>query len=258
MKKFTNIDRPLLVSMVTETEIKSALAYIANSIYGGADALGFGLGFLKKEYRNEEDLDRIFSACAGKPVYLYSYPEVESAGFSHEECAEYLLFAAERALKYGPVLCDIMCDMFGKVSGGFSDDPAVVEKQLALAEKFHSMGAEVLYSVHHAEFLGEKEIMRQAREQVRRGADVIKIVTKANTKEELISNIDIITKIKEEIDAPLLYLSSGKYSYTVRQVGIAFGVDICLCVEHYNELTNKIQPSLASSKAIRDNLIIVK
>lgn len=254
---FTDNKKPMLVSMVTETEIKSALAYIANSIYGGADALGFGLGFLKKEYRNEEDLDRIFSACVGKPVYLYSYPEVESTAFSHEECADYLVFAAKCAAKYGVVLCDIMCDMFGKVPSGFSDDEAVIKKQMQLADKIHELGCEVLYSVHHIEFLGEKEIIRQAREQVRRGADVVKIVTKANTREELISNIDIITKIKEEIDVPLLYLSSGKYSYTVRQVGIAFGVDICLCVEHYNELTNKIQPSLKASKAIRDNLIIV-
>ncbi len=258
MRKFVCSDRPTLVSMVTECELKAALAYVANSLYGGADALGFGLGFLKKEYRNEEDLDRIFSACAGKPVYLYSYPEVESTGFSHEECAEYLLLVAKCARKYGAVLCDIMCDMFDKNPSGWSDKPLAVEKQKELADKIHALGCEVLYSVHHPEFLGETEIMRQAKEQVRRGADVIKIVTKANTREELISNLDIITKIKEECDTPLLYLSSGKYSYTVRQIGIALGVDICLCVEHYNELTNKVQPSLAASRAIRDNLIIVK
>ena len=65
---------------------------------------------------------------------------------------------------------------------------------MQLADKIHELGCEVLYSVHHIEFLGEKEIIRQAREQVRRGADVVKIVTKANSREELISNIDIITK----------------------------------------------------------------
>ena len=32
MKKFTNIDRPLLVSMVTETEIKSALATLLRAV----------------------------------------------------------------------------------------------------------------------------------------------------------------------------------------------------------------------------------
>ena len=212
---------------------------------------------MKKEYRNEEDLSRLFEACVGRPVYLYSYPEVDSKGFTHEECAEYLLFAAECALKHGPVLCDVMCDMFGRVDGGFSDDPETVKKQMALADKLHSIGAEVLYSVHHSSYLGEEEILRQAREQVRRGADVVKIVTKATTRDELMANLCVIDKIKREIDAPLLYLSSGKYSYTVRQIGMALGVDICLCVEHYNELTNKVQPSLAASRAIRDNLIIV-
>ena len=258
MKKFVDAKKPLLVSMVTETELKSAIACVANSIYGGADALGFGLGFLKKEYRNEEDLTRLFDACAGRSVYLYSYPEVNSAGFTHEECAEYLLFAARCALKNGAVLCDVMCDMFGRIEGGFSDDPAVVKKQMEFAEEIHALGAEVLYSVHHPSFLGEEEICRQAREQVRRGADVVKIVTKAETRDELMANLLVIDKLKRELDCPLLYLSSGRYSYTVRQIGIALGVSMCLCVEHYNELTNKVQPSLSASRAIRDNLIIVE
>ncbi|MBP3369552.1 MAG: type I 3-dehydroquinate dehydratase [Clostridia bacterium] len=258
MRKFLDNYRPMLVSMVTETEIDSAIACVANSIYGGADALGFGLGFIKREYRTEENFKRLFEACAGKPVYLYSYPEVESIDFTHEECAEYLLFVAECASKHGAVICDIMCDMFGCVEGGFSDDPITIEKQMALADKIHALNCEVLYSVHHPSFLGESEIIRQAKEQVNRGADVIKIVTQANTREELISNLDIITRIKQEIDTPLLYLSSGKYSYTIRQIGVALGVDICLCVEHYNSLTNKAQPSLASSRAIRDNLIIIR
>ena len=72
------------------------------------------------------------------------------------------------------------------------------------------------------------------------------------------ANLLVIDKLKRELDCPLLYLSSGRYSYTVRQIGIALGVSMCLCVEHYNELTNKVQPSLSASRAIRDNLIIVE
>ena len=255
MSKFVCLDRPLLCSMVTECELKSAQAFVANSLYGGADAIGFGLGFLKQEYRNEESLSQLFRMCAGRPIYLYSYPEVNSKGFTHEECAEYLAFAAKCALEYGVVVCDIMCDMFGKTEGGFSDDPEVVKKQMAFADRLHAMGAEALYSVHHSSYLGEEEILRQAREQIRRGADIVKIVTKAETRDELMGNLCAIDKIKREIDAPLLYLSSGKYSYTVRQIGMALGVDICLCVEHYNELTNKVQPSLASSRADRKSVV---
>ena len=258
MKKFVDVHKPMLISMVTETELKSVLAFIANSLYGGADAIGFGLGFLKPEYRTEAELDRIFAACAGKPVYLYSYPEVNSAGFTHEQCAEYLLFVAKCASKYGAVLCDIMCDMFDKNPSGWSDKPEAVKKQTDLAKQIHDMGCEVLYSVHHSEFLGEEEIIRQARAQIERGADVVKIVAKAGTREELIENLDIITKLKESLGAPFLYLANGKYSYTIRQIGIALGVSMCLCVEHYNELTNKVQPALSASRAIRDNLIIVE
>ena len=39
IKIFLDNNRPMLVSMVTETGIDSAIACVANLIYGGADAL---------------------------------------------------------------------------------------------------------------------------------------------------------------------------------------------------------------------------
>ena len=46
---------------------------IKKSLTDGADAFGIQLCVLKREYRDEETLKRIFSACGDKPIYATSY-----------------------------------------------------------------------------------------------------------------------------------------------------------------------------------------
>lgn len=255
--KFLSNTKPPLVAMISSKTKTDMITDITTALYDGADAFGITLCNVKAEYRSREMLTEVFAACAGKPIYIFCYPTSECADLTHEECADLLLFAAEIALEYGPVLCDIMCDQYRKSENGFCYDEDVAIKQRALADRIHEMGAEVLYSVHHKDFLGEEEIVRQAHEQVARGADVVKLVTQANTRSELSENIKIINRLAEELGRPFLYLSSGKYSYLVRQLGPSFGVCMYLCVDGYNEFSTRLQPSLASCKAIRDNSIIV-
>ena len=258
--KFTdclNSKRPALVAMITHNELGDAIAEITSALYDGADAFGISLCHLRAEYRDAESFDKLFAACACRPVYIYCYPAAECADLSYDKCMDILLLAAERGMAYVPVICDIMCDTYDKCENGFSYDVNAEMKQKALAKKIHALGAQVLYSVHHKDFLGEDEILRQARVQVERGADLVKIVTQARTREELIANFNIINKLKAELPVPFLYLSGGKYSYQVRQLGPAFGVCMYLCVDNYNIHATKMQPSLRGTKAIRDNLIII-
>ena len=257
-KKFISSEKPLLVAMISSKTKIDIITDITTALYDGADAFGIALCNIRAEYRNKAALSEIFAACAGKPIYMFSYPTSESAELTHDECAEYMLEAAEYALECGPVLCDIMCDQYRKCENGFCYDEDIADRQIELAEKIHKMGAEVLYSVHHKDFLGEEEIIRQAKEQVARGADVVKLVTLANTRSELSENIKIINRLKEELDRPFLYLSSGRYSYQIRQLGPSFGVCMYLCVDGYNEFSTRLQPSLESCKAIRDNSIIIE
>lgn len=81
---------------------------IKKSLTDGADAFGIQLCVLKREYRDEETLKRIFSACGDKPIYATSYRCKESEGMSDDECAELLL----RALKCGATLLDVMGDAY--------------------------------------------------------------------------------------------------------------------------------------------------
>ena len=100
--------RPPLVAMVQNETVEDALNTITDALYDGADAFGIQLEDLLPQYRNLEDLKKIFAACMGKPTYITSYRSHNSKGYTDEQCMELLLLGAEA----GGDLCDIMGDTF--------------------------------------------------------------------------------------------------------------------------------------------------
>ena len=135
----------------------------------GADAFGVHLCQLKKEYRNLKDLKEIFDACDGRPIYITSYKAGESAGYTHEQCAELLLLGLEA----GATLCDVMGDMFDtKVDLELSRNTAAIKKQMELIDKIHVLAA-ALMSVALKYYCDEALLI--AEEHEKRGADIIKL-----------------------------------------------------------------------------------
>ena len=65
---FLNNPKPLLCVMVQEPNPDSAIEVISNALYDGAEAFGIQLECLEREYRTEENLKKIFSACKGLPI----------------------------------------------------------------------------------------------------------------------------------------------------------------------------------------------
>ena len=70
---FLNQNRPLITGMILKDNPDSIRFAVKNSIYDGADCLGIQLEWLKKEYKNEENYEKIFAACSGHPVYITNY-----------------------------------------------------------------------------------------------------------------------------------------------------------------------------------------
>jgi hypothetical protein len=124
MKKasFINASRPLLCAMIQETNPKDAIDLINNCRFDGAEAFGIQLECLKREYRNETDLKAIFDACANLPIYVTSYRNYESTGYTDQECMDYLKLAA----KCGATLCDVMADTFDIQPDGTTFDKKAV------------------------------------------------------------------------------------------------------------------------------------
>lgn len=251
---FLNQTRPLITGMVLKSDPDSICYAVKNSIYDGADCLGIQLECLKKEYKTEQNYRKIFSACSGHPSYITNYRGRENAGFSDEEITEELL----KALKCGATLGDVMGSAFDSECGMGTDlelsmKQDAIDKQMRLIDRIHKMGKEVLMSSHVLKFTPAETVLEIAHEQQRRGADIVKIVTAANSDEEQMENLRITTLLKKELNIPFLFLSGGTHSKIHRMLGPQLGCVTYLAVREHDERAVPTQPTIKAAKAIRDN-----
>ncbi|MBE7000468.1 MAG: type I 3-dehydroquinate dehydratase [Clostridia bacterium] len=246
---FLNHERPLLTVMLQCETPETAIGRIRNANCLGADAYGLQVESLKPEYHNEETYKRIFAEMKGRPSYVTNYRSAKNTGKTDEEIAEGLVLLA----KSGATLCDVMGDMFARHPEEMTDNQEAITKQIELIESIHQQGAEVLMSSHVLKFTPAERVLEIALEQKRRGADVIKIVTGAGSMEEQIENLRITNLLKEELDAPFLFLSGGVCSLH-RRLGIELGCSMALCVYEHDALSTPPQPLLGTMKLIRDTI----
>ena len=248
---FLEYEKPLLCAMIICETPEECIAKIKASIAEGAEALGVQLCRIKKEYRNVETLSRIFAACEGLPIYITSYRGAESEGYTDRECADYLLMGLEA----GATLCDIFGDMFEKgAKYQLATDPDAVRQQKELADEIHRRGGEVLFSCHTQQVTTVEENLYIAKEQADRGADVIKIVSIMEDKNEIGAYIESIRRINAEVPKKLLLLSGG-VSRVIRYIGPSFGVCMYLCLHEVGPFDTPLQPLLKNIKPVRDNII---
>ena len=250
MKKlFTEYDHPLLTVMLQCETPEIAIGRIQKSIPLGADAFGLQVESLKPEYHNPDTYKKIFYEMQDKPCYVTNYRSSNNKGLSDDELADGLVTLA----KSGAALCDVMGDMFCKHPEELTDDKAAIEKQMRLIDTLHNNGAEVLMSSHVLKYTPAERVLEIAFEQKRRGADIIKIVTRADTMDQQIENLRITDLLKRELGAPFLYLSGGECKI-LRRLGINLGCCMCLCVYEHDEHSTAAQPLLKTMTTIRDSL----
>lgn len=248
-KTFLNHQKPLLTVMLQCEYPEVAIGRIKKANEVGADAYGLQIESLKPEYQTPETLTKIFNEMQGRPCYITQYRGKNNSGLTDDELAEKLITSA----KCGATLCDVMGDMFCKHPEELTDNEDAIKKQIALIDKLHSMGAEVLMSSHLYKFAPAERVLEIAFEQKRRGADIIKIVTAADNMEQQIENLRITNLLKEKLGAPFLFLSGGECSIH-RRIGINLGCTMALCVYEHDHLSTPTQPLLSTMKNIRDNI----
>lgn len=245
---FLSVRQPLTVILQCETP-ETAIGRIRNALWQGADAFGLQTERLKPEYQNPETYRRIFAQMNGKPVYATSYRKGFNAGKSDEELAKEILTLAD----CGAALCDVMGDLFCRDPEELTVDPEAVKKQKDLIGRLHEKGAEVLISSHLYKFAPAERVLEIAFEQKKRGADIVKIVTKAENMEQQIENLRITNLLKEQLGAPFLFLSGGECSLH-RLLGLKLGCCTALCVVEHDVHSTASQPLLSVMKAARDLL----
>lgn len=247
MASFLNQPQPLLTVMLQCKTPEVAIGRIRNALCLGGDAFGLQVESLEPEYHNPETYQRIFAEMKGRPSYVTNYRSCANTGKSDEELARGLVELAES----GATLCDLMGDMFCKHPEELTDNPNAIAQQMELIDEIHSKGGEVLMSSHVCKYTPAERVLEIALEQKRRGADVIKIVTAAESMEQQIENLRITDLLKRELGAPFLFLSGGECSLH-RRLGIRLGCCMCLCVYEHDALSTPPQPLLSTMKTVRD------
>ena len=248
-KSFLNHSNPLLTVMLQCRTPNVAISRIRNANCMGADAYGLQVETLNPEFQNPDTYKKLFAEMQGRPCYVTNYRYAFNQNFTDDELADGIVSLAES----GATLCDVMGDIFCKHPEELTDNDAAIQKQMKLIEKLHSLGAEVLMSSHLYKYAPAERVLEIAFEQKRRGADIIKIVTAADTMEQQIENLRTTNLLKQELGAPFLFLSGG-VSTIHRRLGIKLGCCMALCVYEHDELSTASQPLLSTMKTIRDNI----
>ena len=250
MKKslFLTSERPIFTCMVQAKTPSRIKELVARAISEGAEAIGMQFCKLEPEYKTEETFRELFSL-SDLPTYVTNYRGIRgnaNAGKSDEELGEELVQFAE----YGATLCDVMADYYDPTEGELTKNPEAIEKQKRLIDRIHTAGGEVLMSSHVLKFIPAEQVLEIARAHVARGADISKIVTGAENREQEIENLRILNLLKAELKIPFLFLSGGE-SRISRRLGGTLGNCMTLSVCEYDELATKAQPLLCDMVEIR-------
>lgn len=247
---FLNHNHALLTAMVQEADPESCVTLIRNSAADGAEAYGIQLCELQREYKNAGNLKHIFSRCGNKPIYITNYRQRQNEGMSDDELVEGLMLG----LECGATLLDVMGDLYEPDPLQLSHGEKSIEKQKAVIGRIHDNGGEVLMSSHTWRYLTSEQILEIAYAHQQRGADITKIVTCADTEEELLSNFEAMRIMKRELKIPFLFLANGAHCKLQRIIGPYFGSCMVLCMHHYENHNSREQPILRSAKAVMDNI----
>ena len=246
---FLNGEKPMITAMIQCHTADDCVKKIKKSLQAGADAFGIQLCQLYLNERSDDHLKKIFAACDGKPIYITSYHLRESENLTEEECVELLL----RGLKCGANLCDVRGDQFDICECQLTENEEAIKKQKDLIDTIHRFGGEVLMSTHDFRTLTCDYVVSVAKEQLHRGADIIKIVIKNDDPDSLPEAIKTIIELKK-LNKPFLFLDLGACAKIIRRVGPSLGVCMYLSVDEYGELDTPEQPLISEVKYIRDNI----
>lgn len=248
-RSFFDRDKAPLTVMVQAHDPDRIKELIDRSVPEGAEAFGMQLEQLRSEFRTAEVYRSLFTYTRDLPVYVTNYRHHENEGKNDAVLAEELVELAE----CGADLCDVMGDLFDRQPDELAVDPTAIEKQRGLIDTIHEKGARVLMSSHVYRYIPAERVLEIALEHQRRGADICKIVTGADTMEQQIENLKMIDLLRRTLDIPFLFLCGGTCAI-LRRIGGELGCCMYLCVQEHDALATPQQPLLRQVKTIRDNI----
>ncbi len=271
MKVLSNLPSPVLAGVVKEKTPKAAIAEITNCLYDGAGMIDLHMSCL--ENTDTETLRSIFSA-SKLPVLALNYNidyYSESRGYTEEDRIAMFRRAVD-AGAHGIDMQGYTFDLSSKEKFHGEDkysftkgnpreivtDEGIISKQCAFIEEVHSKGAEVLLSCHPGLSMKAETVVELALFLEKRGPDIIKIVTVAESEDDFVESIKAMTLLKREVKTKVSYHASGKDGSLSRIINPILGGHMIFCVDRYSESSIMEQLDLKTVKRIIDDLKKIK
>lgn len=271
-KSFVNTPAPMIAGVIKEKNVKDAIAQIRNSQYHGATGIDLHLSCLDDEFKTVGSIRSIINS-SKLPILALNYNLSYDKGI-YESTEEERTGLILKAIEAGAAAADIQGYTFDLPSkSGFREefshldysfikgnpkevvvDSAVIDKQMEFIENVHGMGAEVLLSNHPGIPMTTQQVVELALFVEKRKPDIIKIVTVANTEDEMVEAFKTMTTLKREVKTPVSYHCSGKFGGLTRIVNPMLGGFMCFCNDRYTHNSDFSQPLIESAKVIFDNL----
>ena len=263
----SSLRAPAIAGVIREKNLRSAIAQIKNCKYNGAEMIDLHMSCL--ETSDTDTLRKIVNS-TDLPILALNYNNThtwQDAGLSEEE----RVASFHRALEAGVAGIDVQgytfhapshdgfCgeDKYSFTKGSPKEvvtDEKVIAQQCALIEKAHSMGAEVLLSCHPGIVMNTEQVVDLALFLEKRNPDIIKIVTRAETEDDLYESIRTMLALKKAVKTPVSYHANGKAGALSRIVNPLLGAQIAFCVEHYDEGSTMEQMDLRTAAAVIENV----
>lgn len=110
-------------------------------------------------------------------------------------------------------------------------DPDTIAEQMAYIAEIHSLGSEVLMSVHANVTFTSEQAVALAKFVEMRGVDIVKIVGIGNTRYDLQQCVEACSRMSEELDIRFSYHLSGAESVYVSRIlcPIFYGSYVAFC-----------------------------
>jgi len=228
-----------IVNLIWPTSAADAVKDARRGYELGADAVIADLKFWPKSERTTGTFRQVIEAVPGEWMFcLYRNDTV--FGNDDERRLETLLQCAEAGASY----IDVMADLYDPQPTEISYDEEAIARQRAAIGAAHAFGALVIMSSHDSmTFLDDEATLRILNAQAARGADVVKLVSRCDTPEELAAEERTLQRLNREMTIPWIRLGSGKTGHQQRFLGMKYG-----CAMEFARIEppeDGIQPTIA-------------
>lgn len=260
-QKFSQMGCFSVISSLRVKTLQDAFYDIEDSVRLGADGFLLHIELMEERFRTADTVAQV-TALTEKPVMVLNYQMGEAA----DAVPDFFL----ESVRAGAAAVDIPMYLFDKepikslenrtesfVAARPADitmDKNAIARQKELIAAIREEGGEVLMSAHVGTMLSCIQALELAKEMRGRGADIAKIIVRAESTDDVAEIYRTCCVLKRELGIPFLYQTSGKYGKLVRPTAWMFGSGYILCHNRYTEISNREKPLISDVLRIKDEL----